>query len=113
MSAYTKEKPKRPGWYWCRNVGDLSGEVWEAVVRIDRRSDGFVASWMTAPGEVGLMHEADWSSACEWVGPLVAGSEGDGNNARDGCDVLRAEIARLNKIIDGLNQAAIDEEFGE
>ena len=77
---YTTKKPTEPGWYWCRNEGDLPGQLWEAIVRVDYHGtissdrvlpNGLCVSWMTAPGEIGLMHERDWSEQAEWAGPIT------------------------------------------
>jgi hypothetical protein len=76
---YTTKKPTEPGWYWCRNQGDRPGQVWEAIAWVDRygtidpegaKSDGLVAVWMSAPGELGVLHEHGWSNDCEWAGPI-------------------------------------------
>lgn len=67
---WTHEKPKGPGWYWCRNRGDHERQIWEAVVRLDVTPDGLICSWMTAPGKADTMHESNFSPECQWAGPI-------------------------------------------
>jgi hypothetical protein len=76
---YTTDKPTKPGWYWCRNQGDYPGQVWEAVVRVDCHGtigpdggapDGLCLSWMSSTGNVGVLHEREWSDEAEWAGPI-------------------------------------------
>jgi hypothetical protein len=69
MSAdqWTSKIPTETGWYWCKNVGDVT-PVWVAIVHYDARTK--VCSWMSAPGEAGLMHEKDFSPETQWAGPL-------------------------------------------
>lgn len=72
---YQSKRPTQPGWYWCQNAGDLPGQTWEAVVRLDMRNTNsgpeLACSWMTGPGLARVMHEDDWSLACLWAGPLT------------------------------------------
>lgn len=74
---YSRTKPTKPGWYWCRNaVSDSPSGVWEAVVRVEQADNGeLVARWMSGRGSKsdGLtitMSHADWSPHCLWAGPL-------------------------------------------
>ncbi len=67
---YATQKPTEPGWYWCRNKGDYPGQIWEAVAHVVRHLDGFHLSWMTSAGNVGILHERDWSDDTEWAGPI-------------------------------------------
>lgn len=66
-----------PGWYWCRNRGDNKGEIWEAVVRMDKTDCGLVCSWMTAPGEADTMHEGNFAPECQWAGPIPTPESGE------------------------------------
>ena len=76
---YTTTKPTEPGWYWCRNAVDWPGRLWEAIVYVARGGtigfegvapDGLVASWISSPGHVGILHECEWADDCEWAGPI-------------------------------------------
>lgn len=68
---WTKTKPTKPGWYWCRNVGDQPATIWEAVVRVDISHEGVLrCGWMTAPGKVGVMSEYNWNPDALWCGPI-------------------------------------------
>ena len=79
MLTFVKTRPTEPGWYWVRNEGDQPGEVWEAIALVQQHGaltphgmmpDGLVMSWMAAPGEVGIMHEREWSDDVEFAGPI-------------------------------------------
>lgn len=76
---YTTQKPTEPGWYWCRNQGDFQGQRWEAIVHVasygmisheGAKPDGLCACWMSAPGEVRILHEREWADDSEWAGPI-------------------------------------------
>lgn len=88
-AKWSREKPKRPGWYWCRNNGDRPDELWEAPVRIDMSTSGLICSWLTAPGKAAQLDEAQWAETCEWIGPIAPaptvarnGADGRGTDGR-------------------------------
>lgn len=76
---YTDQQPQEPGWYWCTNK---SGS-WEAIVHIENTGTitgkgidlkGLTATWINASGNVGFLHEKDWSNKYRWAGPIPAPS---------------------------------------
>lgn len=70
-STQLNKPPSEPGWYWCRNYGDVPNQIWEAVVRIDRDESGrLFGAWMKAPGEVGKLYMEDFAPYCHWLGPI-------------------------------------------
>lgn len=74
---YTTDKPKEPGWYWCRNQGDVPGTEAEFICRVDRspRLGTLYCSWMTAAGEAGILRESEWSPDALWSGPIPTPGE--------------------------------------
>lgn len=69
--TFTSQKPTEPGWYWCRNEGEEQGEIWEAVVRVDKQPDGsLICAWMAKPGTLHTLASDLWSDSSEWAGPI-------------------------------------------
>ena len=76
---YSQESPSKPGWYFCMNQQDADHGVSEFICRIDEVIDyckgsqakaSLVASWMTAPGHAGRLHQGEWADHISWAGPI-------------------------------------------
>lgn len=70
--AWSTNKPTQPGWYWMLCAGDKPGRAAEIICRVNYYPTGLVASWMTAPGEAGLLHSSKWDPEVLWAGPIEA-----------------------------------------